>query len=114
MALISSSISGRANATTLHHRGGWEVRSQDFTPRFVDVVVVMQIRGEDVQSDDIVHRSAGWIGFLDDLFYGRSYIAAPAKLSIPVLLNEKSVVVSVCLAGKQSGGKRKVSYGDAR
>jgi hypothetical protein len=26
------------------------------------------------------------IGFLNDLFYGRSYIAAPAELSIPVLL----------------------------
>src|SRR5215510_9838453 len=26
---------------------------------------------------------AEWIGFLNDLFCGRSYIAAPAKLSIP-------------------------------
>jgi hypothetical protein len=25
-----------------------------------------------------------WIGFLNDLFYGRSYSAAPAELSIPV------------------------------
>src|SRR5262249_3659306 len=54
------------------------------------------------------------IGFLNDLFYGRSYIAAPAELSIPVLLDEKSTVVPVRLAGEQSGGKRKVSYGDAR
>jgi hypothetical protein len=35
-------------------------------------------------------------------------------LSIPVLLDEKSAVVPVRLAGEQSGGKRKVSYGDAR
>src|SRR5262244_1298868 len=54
------------------------------------------------------------IGFLNDLFYGRSYIAAPAELSIPVLLDEKSTVVPVRLAGEQSGGKRKVSCGDAR
>jgi hypothetical protein len=54
------------------------------------------------------------IGFLNDLFYGRSYIAAPAELSIPFLLDEKSTVVPVRLAGEQSGGKRKVSYGDAR
>src|SRR5262245_54050551 len=45
---------------------------------------------------------------------GWSYIAAPAKLSIPFLLDEKSTVVPVRLAGEQSGGKRKVSYGDAR
>src|SRR5262245_44736876 len=54
------------------------------------------------------------IGFLNDLFYGRSYSAGPAELSIPVLLDEKSTVVPVRLAGEQSGGKRKVSYGDAR
>src|SRR5215813_14540208 len=52
-----------------------------------------------------------WIGFLNDLFYGRSYIAAPAELSIPFLLDEKSTVVPVRLAGEQSEGKRKVSYG---
>src|SRR5262249_16714047 len=57
---------------------------------------------------------SGCIQFLNDLFYGRSYIAAPAKLSIPVPLDEKSTVVPVRLAGEQSGGKRKVSYGDAR
>ena len=51
------------------------------------------------------------IGFLNDLFCGRSYIAAPAELSIPFLLDEKSTVVPVRLAGEQSGGKRKVSYG---
>src|SRR5215467_6100021 len=55
-----------------------------------------------------------WIGFLNDLFYGRSYIAAPAELSIPFLLDEKSTVVPVRLRGEQSGSKRKVSYGDAR
>src|SRR4029434_3735040 len=54
------------------------------------------------------------LGLLNDLFYGRSYIAAPAELSIPVLLDEKSTVVPVRLAGEQSGGKRKVSYGDGR
>src|SRR5262249_7563777 len=41
-------------------------------------------------------------------------VAAPAELSIPVLLDEKSTVVPVRLDGEQSGGKRKVSYGDAR
>src|SRR5262245_7916453 len=50
----------------------------------------------------------------NDLFCGRSYIAAPAELSIPFLLDEKSAVVPVRLAGEQSGGKRKVYYGDAR
>src|SRR5215475_16114664 len=54
------------------------------------------------------------IGFLNELFYGRSYIAAPEQLSILVLLDEKSTVVPVRLAGEQSGDKRKVSYGDAR
>ena len=48
-----------------------------------------------------------WIGFLNDLFYDRSYIAASAELSIPFLLDEKSTVVPVRLAGEQSGGKRK-------
>src|SRR5919109_1040203 len=52
------------------------------------------------------------IGFLNDLSCGPSYIAAPRELSI--LLDEKSAVVPVRLAGEQSGGKRKVSYGDAR
>src|SRR5262247_1379066 len=47
------------------------------------------------------------IGFLNDLFYGRSYIAAPAESSIPFLLDEKSTVVPVRLAGEQSGDKRK-------
>src|SRR5262245_48286481 len=54
------------------------------------------------------------IGFLNDLFYGRSYIAAPEGLSIPFLLDEKSTVVSVGSAAERSGGKRKVCYGDAR
>ena len=54
-----------------------------------------------------------WIGFLNDLFYGR-HIAGPSEMSIPVLLDEKSTVVPVRWAGEQSGGKRKVSYGDAR
>src|SRR5262250_1244460 len=54
-----------------------------------------------------------WIGFLNDLFYGR-HIAGPSEMSIPFLLDEKSTVVPVRLVGEQSGGKRKVSYGDAR
>jgi hypothetical protein len=54
------------------------------------------------------------IGFLNDLFCGRSYIAAPAELSISFLLDEKSTVVPVRLAGERAEGKRKVSYGDAR
>src|SRR5262244_2448621 len=47
------------------------------------------------------------IGFLNDLFCGRGYIVAPAELSIPFLLDEKSTVVPVRLAGEQSEGKRK-------
>jgi hypothetical protein len=50
-----------------------------------------------------------WIGFLNDLFYGRSYIAAPAELSIPFLLDEKSTVVPVRLIhgfSQYSGVKR--------
>jgi hypothetical protein len=39
---------------------------------------------------------------------------SPAELSISFLLDEKSTVVPVRLAVEQSGGKRKVSYGDAR
>jgi len=59
---------------------------------------------EDIMMDRIL-----WIGFLNDLFYDRSHIAAPAELSIPFLLDEKSTVVPVRLAGEQSGGKRRVS-----
>jgi hypothetical protein len=59
--------------------------------------------------EDIMMYRILWIGFLNDLFCGRSYIAAPAELSIPFLLDEKSTVVPVRLAGEQSGGKRKVS-----
>src|SRR5215475_8122581 len=51
-----------------------------------------------------------WIGFLNDLFCGRSYIAAPAELSIPVLIH--------CCIGRLGrravGGVQEVSYGDAR
>ena len=39
---------------------------------------------------------------------------SPGRVVIPVLLDEKSTVVPVRLAGEQSGGKRKVSCGDAR
>jgi len=52
-----------------------------------------------------IARASPWIGILNDLFCGRSYIAAPAELSI--LLDEKSTVVPVGSAGEQSGGKRK-------
>jgi len=31
----------------------------------------------------------GWIGFLNDLFYGLSYIPAPGELSIPFVVDEK-------------------------
>src|SRR5215468_6302477 len=55
-----------------------------------------------------------WTRFLNDLFYGRSYIAGPREMSIPFLLDEKSTVVPVRLVGEQSAGKRKLSYGDAR
>jgi len=47
-----------------------------------------------------------WIGFLNDLLCGRSYIAALAELSIPFLLDEKSTLVPVRLAGERSGDKR--------
>src|SRR5262245_36884043 len=57
---------------------------------------------------------SGCIRFLNDLFCGRSYIAGPAELSIPFLLDEKPAVVPVRLTGEQAVGKRKVSYGDAR
>ena len=40
------------------------------------------------------------IGILNDLFYGRSYIAAPTELSISFLLDEKSTLVPVRLAGE--------------
>jgi len=40
-----------------------------------------------------------WIGFLNDLFYGR-HIAGPSEMSIPFLLDEKSTVVPVRLAGE--------------
>src|SRR5262249_60522201 len=33
-----------------------------------------------------VSKWIGWIGFLNDLFYGRSYIAAPAELSMFCLM----------------------------
>src|SRR5262245_6232780 len=46
-----------------------------------------------------------WIGFLNDLFYGRSYIAAPAELSIPFLLDEKSAIVPVPLGRRTVGGR---------
>src|SRR5215510_16554326 len=41
-------------------------------------------------------------------------ISQPRQSSQFLLLDEKSAVVPVRLAGEQSGGKRKVSYGDAR
>jgi hypothetical protein len=67
-----------------------------------------------VQSVVSTSRWMDRIGFLNHLFCGRSLIAGPGELSIPFLLDEKSTVVPVRLAGEQSGGKRKVSYGDAR
>src|SRR5262249_40983422 len=41
-----------------------------------------------------------WIGFLNDLFYGRSYMAGPREMSIPFLLDEKPTVVLVGLTGE--------------
>src|SRR5215470_10683271 len=41
-----------------------------------------------------VHRR---IGFLNDLFYGRSHIAGPGESSIALLLDEKPAVVPVDL-----------------
>jgi hypothetical protein len=54
------------------------------------------------------------IGFLNDLFYGPRYIAGPAEMSSPFLLDEKPSVVPVGSAGERSGGARKASYGAAR
>ena len=54
------------------------------------------------------------IGFLNDLFYGRSYSAGPGEVSIAFLLDEKPNVVPVGSAGERSGGARKVLYGAAR
>src|SRR5262249_23907864 len=34
----------------------------------------------------------GWIGFLNDLFYGRSYSAGPAEVSIPFLFDENPLL----------------------
>src|SRR5262245_13597287 len=44
----------------------------------------------------------GGIGFLTTFLYGRSYSGGPAEVSIPFLLDEKSIVVPVRLAGEQS------------
>jgi len=41
------------------------------------------------------------IGFLDELFYGRSYSAEPAEMSISFLLLEKPTVVPGGSAGKR-------------
>src|SRR5262245_57282948 len=62
----------------------------------------------DVGSPEHARRSEG-LGLLNDLFYGRSYIAAPAESSIPFLLDEKSAVVPVRLIhdfSRYSGIKR--------
>jgi len=50
-----------------------------------------------------------WIGFLNDLFYGRSYIAAPAELSISFLLDEKSIVVSQGILSIWIGNHRDIA-----
>jgi hypothetical protein len=52
------------------------------------------------------------IGFLNDLFYGRSYSAGPAEMSI--LVDEKPTFVPGGSAGERSGGARKISCGVAR
>jgi hypothetical protein len=46
-----------------------------------------------------------WIGFLNDLFYGRCHIAGPGEnreLSIPFLLDKKPTVVPGGSAGERS------------
>ena len=52
-------------------------------------------------------RNFKWIGILNDLFYGRSHIAGPGELSIPLLLDEKPDVVPGGSA-ERPGGARKV------
>src|SRR5215470_9032516 len=48
-----------------------------------------------------------WIGFLNDLFYGRSYIAAPAELSIPFLLDENPLLYrSACAESSREASER--------
>jgi hypothetical protein len=51
-----------------------------------------------------VHRR---IGFLNDLFYGRSHIAGPGESSIVLLLDEKPAVVPVGSRRERSGGTRR-------
>jgi len=51
-----------------------------------------------------VHRR---IGFLNDLFYGRSHIAGPGESSIALLLDEKPAVVPVGSRRERSGGTRR-------
>ena len=60
------------------------------------------------KTDEVHLRNFKWIGILNDLFCGRSYIAAPAELSIPFLLDDKPTVERVGLAGERSGCARKV------
>src|SRR5262245_54002925 len=81
------------------------------TPDFSSIIL-LPIASRDHLGSDALRERRRWIGFLNHLFYGGSYIAGPRELSI--LLDEKSTVVPVRLAGEQSGGKRKVSYGGAR
>src|SRR5262245_23607955 len=83
------------------------------TPDFSSIIL-LPIASRDHLGSDALRERRRWIGFLNDLFYGRSYIVAPAELSISFLLDEKSTVVPVRLAGEQSGDKRKVSYGEAQ
>src|SRR5262245_27436665 len=46
-----------------------------------------------------------WIGFLNDLFYGRSYIAARQSRQFPFCLMKNPLFVPVRLAGEQSGSR---------
>jgi len=57
----------------------------------------------------MMERIFKWIGFLNDLFYGRSYIAAPAELSISFLLDEKSIVVSQGILSIWIGNHRDIA-----
>src|SRR5262245_28392894 len=51
------------------------------TPDFSSIIL-LPIASRDHLGSDALRERRRWIGFLNDLFCGRSYIAAPAELSI--------------------------------
>src|SRR5262245_31861310 len=58
------------------------------TPDFSSIIL-LPIASRDHLGSDALRERRRWIGFLNDLFYGRSYIVAPAELSISFLLDDK-------------------------